>query len=58
MERARVEPPEPSGEDRDQVVVMRGVSWAVYQTLLDARGERPRPRLAYLDGELDRKSVV
>jgi Uma2 family endonuclease len=46
-------PPSPSREDRDQVVVMRGVSWAVYQTLLDARGERSRPRLAYLDGELE-----
>jgi Uma2 family endonuclease len=53
MDRARVEPPEPAGEERDQVVVMRGVSWSVYQTLLDARGERPRPRLAYLDGELE-----
>ncbi len=32
---------------------MRDVNWSVYQTLLDARGEKPRPRLAYLDGELE-----
>ena len=53
MQRVRIETPEPIDEQRDQVVVMRDVSWAVYQMLLDARGEQPRPRLAYLDGELE-----
>jgi hypothetical protein len=31
------------------------LDWDGYQTLLDLRGERPQPRMAYLDGvvELD-----
>jgi Uma2 family endonuclease len=53
MDRARVGPPDAKADDRDQVVVMREVPWSLYQTLLHARGERPRPRLAYLDGELE-----
>ena len=32
---------------------MRDVDWTVYQTLLAARGEKPRPRLAYLDGSVE-----
>ena len=53
MDRASVRPPAPEGDERDNVVVIRDVTWALYQTLLDARGEKPRPRLAYLDGELE-----
>jgi Uma2 family endonuclease len=37
----------------DQVVVMRNVSWDQYETILAIRGERPKPRLAYLDGALE-----
>ncbi len=32
---------------------MHAVDWSIYQTLLDARGERPQPRLAYVDGLLE-----
>lgn len=54
MDRAiHVEPPEPVSEDRDHLVVLRGVPWAQYEALLRARGEAPRPRMAYLDGELE-----
>lgn len=37
----------------DQVIVLRRVSWAQYEGLLRARGENPRPLMAYLDGELE-----
>jgi Uma2 family endonuclease len=57
MDRAtHVEVPEPASElerDRDHVVVLRGVPWVQYEALLDVRGEAPRPRMAYLDGELE-----
>jgi hypothetical protein len=33
----------------DQFVALRG-TWATYEALLAARGERSRPRIAYLDG--------
>ncbi len=39
-------------DDRDQIVVMRDVSWKVYETLLDARA-KSQPRMAYLDGLLE-----
>ncbi len=37
----------------DQVIVMSGVSWDGYETMLALRGDRSRPKLAYLDGELE-----
>ena len=37
----------------DQIIVMHGVSWEGYETMLALRGERSRPKLAYLDGELE-----
>ena len=37
---------------RDQVVAMWGVGWGGYEELLEVRGERARPRLLYLDGDL------
>lgn len=37
--------------DRDQVVVLHGVSWEQYVALNDAHGASPR--FAYLDGELE-----
>jgi Uma2 family endonuclease len=37
----------------DERVLMTGVSWESYQTMLRIRGERPQPRMAYLDGVLE-----
>ncbi|CAN5736125.1 Uma2 family endonuclease [soil metagenome] len=45
--------PVPLGEfvpTADQRIVMYGLDWSGYQSLLDMRGERPCPRIAYLDG--------
>ena len=54
MERASLRPPVPRFEaDHDHVIVLRGVSWSHYESLLEARGEKPQPRFAYLDGVLE-----
>lgn len=37
----------------DQRVVFHGVSWAAYESLLTARGERSVPRITFLRGELE-----
>jgi Uma2 family endonuclease len=37
----------------DDVIVLRGATWADYQRLLELRGERPVPRLSYLTGVLE-----
>ena len=34
----------------DQVVTLREVGWKGYKALMRLRGERPRPRMVYLDG--------
>jgi Uma2 family endonuclease len=45
-------PPSPRyDEDRDHVVVLRGVSWEQYEEICDARDKRPR--MAFLDGALE-----
>lgn len=50
----RSNPPHPRVDElRDQVVLLRGVSWAQYEGLLQGRGEAPQPRMAYLDGDLE-----
>ena len=36
----------------DQCAVMRGVSWALYEAVLAAKGDRCYPKLLYLDGDL------
>jgi Uma2 family endonuclease len=36
----------------DHIVLLRGAAWSDYQRLLELRGERPVPRLAYLKGTL------
>jgi Uma2 family endonuclease len=36
----------------DQCVVLRDIGWDSYSTLLKLRGERPIPRMVYLDGSL------
>lgn len=43
--------PAPNG-DHDVVFEVHGVSWRHYEALLRARGESPRPHIAYLDGTL------
>ena len=46
----------PAGEyvpTADQRVVMYGVPWAHYETLLALRGEASSPRIAYLEGALE-----
>lgn len=37
----------------DQLVRLRGVSWADYQRLLEIRGDRSVPRITYLEGTLE-----
>ncbi|HUH05439.1 MAG TPA: Uma2 family endonuclease, partial [Kofleriaceae bacterium] len=41
------------GCSHDQRVFFEAVSWNGYETLLDLRGERPVPRLVYLEGTLE-----
>ena len=48
--------PIPLGEyvpTADQRMVLRGQSWAGFQALIALRGERCRPRMAYLDGVVE-----
>lgn len=47
----------PLANDTDQRVVLQGVSWKMYEDLLAWRGERPSPRLAYLEGTLELMTV-
>jgi Uma2 family endonuclease len=37
----------------DERIVLRGQSWTAFQTLLALRGDRARPRMAYLDGAVE-----
>jgi len=46
--RRRVREPE-----RDHRWVLNGATWADFQRLLELRGERPAPRYAYLEGQLE-----
>ena len=41
----------------DQHVVLDGVGWAGYETLLAMRGEKRRPRMTYLDGAVELMSI-
>lgn len=41
----------------DQHVVIDGVGWAGYETLLALRGEKRRPRMTYLDGAVELMSI-
>jgi Uma2 family endonuclease len=38
--------------DGDQCVVLSNIGWKGYSTLLKLRGDRPSPRIVYLDGSL------
>lgn len=48
-------PPPSSADQRatDDIIVLREATWADYQRLLEVRGDRPVPRLAYLEGALE-----
>lgn len=37
----------------DEIVTMRGMSWAELERFLARKGDAPVPRIAYLDGELE-----
>lgn len=37
----------------DKIIILRGATWADYQRLLEMRGDRSAPRIAYLEGELE-----
>jgi Uma2 family endonuclease len=41
----------------DQPVLIEGVDWDGYEALLSLRGERSRPKLAYLDGVVELMST-
>ena len=38
--------------EADQYVELRGIGWAGYETVLRLRGDRSRPKMIYLDGDL------
>ncbi len=40
-------------ESEDRRAILGGVSWEVYEALLQSRGEKAVPRLTYLDGSLE-----
>ena len=44
--------PQPAETDHDDIVVLRGATWADYQRLLEIRGDRSIPRFTYLEGVL------
>lgn len=50
MQHAR-RPQESASDDRR--VLLRDVSWAGYQMLLEMRGDNPRPRISYLEGTVE-----
>lgn len=50
---AQALPPSPLAEDFDQRVVLHGVSWKQYETILGIRGDAAGVRIAYLAGELE-----
>ncbi len=37
----------------DHIVVLRGATWADYQRLMEIRGDRSSPRIAYLEGTIE-----
>jgi len=50
---ATIFPPGEIVETADHRVQMHEISWEHYEQLLEMRGERPQPRMSYLDGELE-----
>lgn len=45
--------PAASHQQVDSIILLRDATWADYQRLLEIRGERPVPRLTYLEGVLE-----
>ncbi|HET8798739.1 MAG TPA: Uma2 family endonuclease, partial [Thermoanaerobaculia bacterium] len=37
----------------DHIIVLHDVSWEDYERLLEIRGDKSAPRIAYLEGELE-----
>ena len=37
----------------DHIVVLRGASWADYQRVMELRGDKSAPRIAFLEGDLE-----
>jgi Uma2 family endonuclease len=37
----------------DQIIILHGLTWADWRRLLDLRGDRPVPRMAYVDGSVE-----
>lgn len=52
-ERTTASPSRDFGRHRDHIIVLRDATWADFQRLIEIRGERPVPRLAYLEGALE-----
>ena len=50
--------PENGASSADHVIVLFGVTWADFQRFLEIGGERPVPRLTYLEGALELMSPV
>jgi Uma2 family endonuclease len=42
-----------SATDADQFVTLHDITWTEYEILLAIRGDRPAPRMTYLQGELE-----
>lgn len=53
MDRAAAHSRDVVASDRDDVVLLRGVSWQDYERILVIRGDDPSPRLTYLEGALE-----
>lgn len=39
--------------DADQIIILHDVTWDDYERVLDIRGDKSAPRIAYLEGELE-----
>ena len=44
--------PEPPAPEPDNLIVLKGATWADYQRMLELRGDHSVPRLSFLEGEL------
>jgi Uma2 family endonuclease len=44
--------PEPPAPEPDNMIVLKGATWADYQRMLELRGDHSVPRLAFLEGQL------
>ena len=37
----------------DHIIVLHDVTWKDYERLIEIRGDRPAPRISYLEGEVE-----